>query len=90
MAMSPASSPRLPSPPPMAEDQLGPKSPAATTFSNFQRSLGLSPLDKFDPIDTDASRRIRPGTKSADMPEGPPLVDISEVIANQHLYTARS
>ncbi|KAF2242838.1 Mob1/phocein [Trematosphaeria pertusa] len=69
-AVSPSSSPRLPSPPPIAEDQLGPKSPIAG--SEEQQKL-------FSSLDHGASRRIRPGTKAEDMAEGPPLVDLSEV-----------
>ncbi|KAF2662377.1 Mob1/phocein [Lophiostoma macrostomum CBS 122681] len=69
-ALSPASSPRLPSPPPMAEDQLGPKSPIATPEE--QQKL-------FTTLDHGAARRIRPGTRAEDMAEGPPLVDISEI-----------
>jgi hypothetical protein len=57
----------------MAEDQLGPKSPVVT-LTTEQRALG-----QLENLDTGASRRIRPGTKSTEMPEGPPLVDISEV-----------
>ncbi|KAI9695486.1 MAG: hypothetical protein M1820_008588 [Bogoriella megaspora] len=70
-ALSPSSSPRLPSPPPMAEDQLGPKSPLASNEDEHQR-LGHGP-------DTGASRRIRPGTKAEDMAEGPPLVDLQDI-----------
>ncbi|KAF2113438.1 Mob1/phocein [Lophiotrema nucula] len=69
-ALSPASSPRLPSPPPIAEDQLGPKSPTAGTDDQL-RQIGAPDLG--------ASRRIRPGTKAVDMAEGPPLVDLSEL-----------
>ncbi|KAF2475801.1 Mob1/phocein [Lindgomyces ingoldianus] len=69
-ALSPSSSPRLPSPPPIAEDQLGPKSPIAQTEE--QQKLWQS-------VDHGAARRIRPGTKAADMAEGPPLVDLSEI-----------
>ena len=69
-AISPASSPRLPSPPPIAEDQLGPKSPIAGT--DEQHRL-------FSKLDAGGARRIRPGTKAVDMAEGPPLVDLSEV-----------
>ncbi|KAF2684338.1 Mob1/phocein [Lentithecium fluviatile CBS 122367] len=69
-AVSPSSSPRLPSPPPIAEDQLGPKSPLAPTEE--QQKL-------FNTLDHGASRRIRPGTKAEDMAEGPPLVDLSEI-----------
>ncbi|KAF1987506.1 Mob1/phocein [Aulographum hederae CBS 113979] len=71
-ALSPSSSPRLPSPPPMAEDQLGPKSPLAAN-SEDQGKLGMM-NDSHG-----ASRRIRPGTKAADMAEGPPLVDLTEI-----------
>ncbi|KAE9979924.1 hypothetical protein BLS_009345 [Venturia inaequalis] len=67
MAASPSSSPRLPSPPPMAEDQLGPKSPIAG-------SLHLDNL-----FADGASQRIRPGTKAADMPDGPPLVPLKDI-----------
>lgn len=70
MAASPSSSPRLPSPPPIAEDQLGPKSPLVPTEEQQKLSSTL---------DHGASRRIRPGTKAEDMAEGPPLVELSEV-----------
>lgn len=66
-APSPSSSPRLPSPPPIAEDQLSPL-PA----SEEQQKL-------FSSLDNGASRRIRPGTKAEDMTEGPPLVELAEV-----------
>ncbi|KAJ4291849.1 hypothetical protein N0V90_009745 [Kalmusia sp. IMI 367209] len=69
-APSPSSSPRLPSPPPIAEDQLGPKSPLPATEE--QQKL-------FSSLDHGASRRIRPGTKAEDMTEGPPLVELSEI-----------
>jgi hypothetical protein len=60
----------------MAEDQLIPKSPMAS-LSNEQRQLGQD-----DKMERNASRRIRPGTKSIDIPEGPPVVDISEVCSS--------
>jgi hypothetical protein len=72
MAASPSRSPRLPSPPPIAEDQLGPKSPTAGT-PNQQGVLGANSFDE------GASRRIRPGTKAVDMPEGPELVPLKNV-----------
>jgi len=75
MAASPSSSPRLPSPPPIAEDQLGPKSPTAAT-PNVQGSLGAASLDE------GASRRIRPGTRAADIAEGPALVPLKNASAN--------
>ena len=70
----PPSSPRLPSPPPAAEIQIGPKSPlmgpnAARQAAQIEQSA----------LDTNAKRRIHPGTKSADMAAGPPLVPLHEV-----------
>lgn len=68
---SPSSSPRLPSPPPMAEDQTKPHSPRpGATHHTIPASRSL---------DSSGARRIRPGTKAADIAEGPPLVDLSEV-----------
>ncbi|KAF7198388.1 MOB kinase activator-like 4 [Pseudocercospora fuligena] len=71
-AASPSSSPRLPSPPPIAEDQIGPTSPGVSLFEDQDKLLSQS-------LDAGASRRIRPGTKSEDMTEGPPLVELSEI-----------
>lgn len=71
-AQSPLSSPRLPSPPPIAEDQIGPASPGIALFSEHDKIPGNA-------LDTSASRRIRPGTRAEDMAEGPPLVDLGEV-----------
>lgn len=69
----PPSSPRLPSPPPPTEIQIGPKSPSLGTAGLQETSIEQSL------IDANASRRIHPGTKSADMAAGPPLVPLSEV-----------
>lgn len=79
-AMSPSSSPRLPSPPPFTEVQIGPKSPTigASTISTEHELGGVNKSDM------GATRRIRPGTKAADMASGPPLVPLSEVS-----YTSR-
>ena len=76
-ARSPASSPRLPSPPPIAEDQIGPTSPGVSLYDeeNIKWSGSHS-------ISSGASRRIRPGTKAEDMAEGPPLVEIQEVLTS--------
>lgn len=71
-ARSPMSSPRLPSPPPMAEDQTGPRSPLPTPQEAGRHT-------RPPPKDQAALRRIRPGTKAADMSEGPPLAEFSEV-----------
>ena len=72
MAASPASSPRLPSPPPIAEDQISPKSPIGTDMDDHGK------LDFPENYTQSAYRRIRPGTKAADMPEGPPLMELTE------------
>ncbi|EER45610.1 Mob1 family protein [Histoplasma capsulatum var. duboisii H88] len=73
---SPSSSPRLPSPPPFTEVQIGPQSP--TVGEGFgatsEEILGLP----HEPDDA-SMRRIRPGTKSADMSAGPPLVPLSQL-----------
>jgi hypothetical protein len=74
--MSPSSSPRLPSPPPIAEDQLGPMSPIAIGLNATDQSIFGTQQQN---IDKNASRRIRPGTKSVGMPEGPPLVEMADV-----------
>ncbi|CAO2652867.1 Nn.00g022780.m01.CDS01 [Neocucurbitaria sp. VM-36] len=65
--MASPASPRLPSPPPIPEDQLSPVS-----ASPEQQKL-------FSNLDHAAARRIRPGTKAEDMAEGPPLVELSEI-----------
>lgn len=72
-AVSPSSSPRLPSPPPIAEDQLGPVSPGVSLFDDGSNFPGGSNAN------SGASRRIRPGTKAEDMAEGPPLVELSDI-----------
>ena len=74
-AMSPSSSPRLPSPPPFTEVQIGPKSPTigASAMGTEHELGGVSKPDM------GATRRIRPGTKAADMASGPPLVPLAEV-----------
>ncbi|RDL33674.1 uncharacterized protein BP5553_08042 [Venustampulla echinocandica] len=69
----PPSSPRLPSPPPPTEIQIGPKSPSHGASSSQEASIEQSV------IDANASRRIHPGTKAADMAAGPPLVPLSEL-----------
>ncbi|ETS82788.1 hypothetical protein PFICI_04664 [Pestalotiopsis fici W106-1] len=66
----PPSSPRLPSPPPPAEDQIGPKSPGV--------DLQASQMDQ-SIVDTNSKRRIHPGTKAEDMAAGPPLVPLNEL-----------
>lgn len=74
--VSPSSSPRLPSPPPFTEVQIGPKSPSVGDAN--QNRLGDAAR-----IDNGSTRRIRPGTKAADMEKGPPLVPLNEV-CNSH------
>ncbi|KAI5202325.1 Mob1/phocein [Aureobasidium subglaciale] len=67
---SPSSSPRLPSPPPIAEDQISP----SAGLDSEEKMLGAS-----HKADVDASRRIRPGTRAEDMQEGPPLVELQQI-----------
>lgn len=69
------SSPRLPSPPPPAEDQLGPQSPMGM---GAQPNRQPSQLEQ-TLIDSNAKRRIHPGSKAQDMAAGPPLVPLNEV-----------
>ena len=75
---SPASSPRLPSPPPIAEDQIGPTSPGVSLFEEHGKFPGVNS------IDNGASRRIRVGRKAEDMAEGPPLVELQDVRPSAH------
>ncbi|ETI27381.1 hypothetical protein G647_09571 [Cladophialophora carrionii CBS 160.54] len=70
--VSPSSSPRLPSPPPIPEVQFGPKSPGIDPTKELS-------LDATSKPDEGAARRIRPGTKAADMAMGPPLVPLSQL-----------
>ncbi|WPG99391.1 Hypothetical protein R9X50_00220500 [Acrodontium crateriforme] len=70
---SPASSPRLPSPPPIAEDQIGPQSPGISLYEEDGKVLGSSTLD------TGASRRIHRGTTADEMAEGPPLIELQDI-----------
>lgn len=72
MSLAP-SSPRLPSPPPPTEIQIGPQSPAIAG-SNQENVIEQSILE------ANSSRRIHPGTKASDMAAGPPLVPLSEVL----------
>lgn len=74
MSSLPPSSPRLPSPPPPTEIQIGPKSPSLGSASSNQEQMIEQSI-----IETNASRRIHPGTKAADMAAGPPLIPLSEV-----------
>jgi len=57
----------------MAEDQTGPQSPSPADNEDHGRLGGSVDLDHA------ASRRIRPGTKAADMHEGPPLIELADV-----------
>ncbi|KAK4960009.1 hypothetical protein LTR10_002898 [Elasticomyces elasticus] len=71
MAASPSLPPRLPSPPPIPEDQLTPSSPGLTAFEDLSNGP--------PPTSTASTRRIRPGTKSEDMSEGPPLIPLQDI-----------
>lgn len=67
------SSPRLPSPPPPAEIQIGPNSPSMGPNAHQAQQIEQTQ------IDAAAKRRIHPGTKAADMAAGPPLIPLNEV-----------
>ena len=73
---SPSSSPRLPSPPPFPESQIGPHSPNPAISGDSMS--GASDADPA-PYEAAAMRRVRPGTKAAEISTGPPLVPLSEV-----------
>ncbi|KAL1879362.1 hypothetical protein VTK73DRAFT_7093 [Phialemonium thermophilum] len=70
----PPSSPRLPSPPPPAEIQIGPKSPSMGPNAGRQAQQ----IEQ-NQLDAAAKRRIHVGTKAANMAAGPPLVPLSEL-----------
>ncbi|KAI4123064.1 MAG: hypothetical protein LQ338_005460 [Usnochroma carphineum] len=74
-APSPSHSPRLPSPPPFPEVQIGPQSPTANTAPGASNQA----QDDGTKYDQSAIRRIRPGTKAAEMASGPPLVPLDQV-----------
>ncbi|KAJ6090515.1 hypothetical protein N7486_009330 [Penicillium sp. IBT 16267x] len=74
--VSPSSSPRLPSPPPFTEVQIGPQSPSLG--ENFGKG-GEQLLGAAAGEDGGSTRRIRPGTKAADMAFGPPLIPLSQL-----------
>ncbi|MCJ1225768.1 hypothetical protein MMC12_002417 [Toensbergia leucococca] len=73
--VSPSTSPRLPSPPPFPEVQITPNSPKPGLPSG-NTAPDLKDASK---PDDGAGRRIRPGTKAADMASGPPLVPLVEL-----------
>lgn len=73
----PPSSPRLPSPPPAAEIQIGPKSPAAAGATLAQQQMEQQMEQTI--LDANSKRRIHPGTRAADFAVGPPLVPLNEV-----------
>lgn len=78
---SPSSSPRLPSPPPFPEVQIH------SSTSGVQGSRTSQDAVETAKLDYAASRRIRPGTKAADMASGPPLVPLSEVCLHRDQST---
>ncbi|KAJ5172750.1 hypothetical protein N7492_005343 [Penicillium capsulatum] len=74
--VSPSSSPRLPSPPPFPEVQIGPQSPSTgESFSPDADNILVGTPGG----DGSSTRRIRPGTKAADMAFGPPLIPLSQL-----------
>ncbi|KAL1301999.1 hypothetical protein AAFC00_002452 [Neodothiora populina] len=69
---APSSSPRLPSPPPIAEDQISPAALSGDDHGKLEGQLSLL-------NDQAAMRRIRPGSRAEDMHSGPPLVQLSDI-----------
>ncbi|KAI6376736.1 hypothetical protein MCOR25_002701 [Pyricularia grisea] len=74
MATHAPSSPRLPSPPPPAEIQIGPVPQSPGSSPNHQ-----VPQMEQTAIDANAKRRIHPGTRASDMAAGPPLIPLNEL-----------
>ena len=71
-------SPRAYSPPPAPEVQIaGPSSPASAIIG--EPGPILPDVQDTAKLDQGATRRIRPGTKAADMASGPPLVPLNQV-----------
>ncbi|KAL4777525.1 Mob1/phocein [Aspergillus nidulans var. acristatus] len=75
--VSPSSSPRLPSPPPLTEVQIGPQSPSVG--ESFGAEADLQLLGVSPGADDGPTRRIRPGSKSSEMAAGPPLIPLSQL-----------
>ncbi|KAL4807401.1 Mob1/phocein [Aspergillus unguis] len=75
--VSPSSSPRLPSPPPFTEVQIGPQSPSVG--ESFGSDADLQHLGVSPGLDDGPTRRIRPGSKSSEMAAGPPLIPLSQL-----------
>ncbi|KAH7149955.1 Mob1/phocein [Dactylonectria estremocensis] len=73
MSLAP-SSPRLPSPPPPAEIQIGPNSPSGGPAATPQTTHSEQTM-----LDASSRRRIHPGTKAIDMAAGPPLIPLHEL-----------
>lgn len=71
------SSPRLPSPPPFTEVQVAPGSPHTSVPTSPTKSLSSS--SPSHPSSSPSTRRIRPGTKSANVTTGAPLTLLSDV-----------
>lgn len=77
-AVHPSSSPRLPSPPPLTEVQIGPQSPSVgDSFGKDTEQFSGYTQDDND--DVNSTRRVRPGSKALDMAGGPPLVPLAQV-----------
>ncbi|KAL2808796.1 Mob1/phocein [Aspergillus granulosus] len=75
--VSPSSSPRLPSPPPLTEVQIGPQSPSVG--ESFGSDADLQLLGVSLSADDGPTRRIRPGSKANEMSAGPPLIPLSQL-----------
>lgn len=70
--MAAATSPRLPSPPPLTEVQFGPGSDESA--GQLRRASKDEHGD-----DSGVTRRVRSGSKALDMAAGPPLIPLAQV-----------
>jgi len=73
-----STSPRLPSPPPLTEVQIGsPSVGDESSGQDVEQSPGYTPDNSND--GASATRRVRPGSKAIDMAAGPPLIPLAQV-----------
>lgn len=73
-----SNSPRLPSPPPLTEVQIGsPSVGNECSDQDAEQSLNYTPDNHDD--EASATRRVRPGSKAIDMAASPPLIPLAQV-----------
>ncbi|BCR88363.1 Mob1 family protein [Aspergillus chevalieri] len=73
-----SNSPRLPSPPPLTEVQIGsPSVGNECSDQDAEQSLNYTPDNHDD--EASATRRVRPGSKAIDMAASPPLIPLAQL-----------